>query len=68
MNFITKKLDEWGIDINLCRDQIYDGAANMAGCISGLQKRVKDKSSTAVFVHCATGNLNLVLSDACTSE
>lgn len=42
--------------------QSYDGAAVMAGQLTGLQARVKEKFKHAIFVHCLAHRLNLVLS------
>ncbi|CAI6359485.1 unnamed protein product [Macrosiphum euphorbiae] len=35
----------------------------MAGCISGVQKRIKDMCPRAHFFHCASHRLNLVIND-----
>ena len=43
--------------------QTYDGAAVMAGTLSGVQRRLKSKGFThAHFIHCYAHKLNLVLS------
>lgn len=61
-------LREQGLDLTKVRGQAYDGARNMSGHLSGLQKRVKDTcSSKALYVHCCAHNLNLILLDAATS-
>lgn len=54
---IFKKL---GIDIKLCRGQSYDNAANKSGKYYGLQTRIKSYSSNAVYIPCASHNLNLI--------
>ena len=41
--------------------QGYDGASTMAGHLSGVQKRIRDKYPRAIFVHCASHCLNLVI-------
>jgi hypothetical protein len=41
--------------------QTYDGCAVMAGQHNGLQKLVRDKYPSALFVHCYAHKLNLVL-------
>ena len=38
----------------------------MSGIYTGLQARIKEKSSTAEYIHCSNHNLNLVLNDAVT--
>lgn len=45
------------------RGQAYDGAGNVSGKYSGLQKRVREKEERAVFVHCPAHCLNLVIQD-----
>ena len=52
------------LHISNLRGQCYDGAANMAGAISGLQARVKAEEPRAVFIHCTAHRLNLVVRDA----
>ena len=32
--------------------QSYDGASVMSGRISGVQARIRDRISTALFIHC----------------
>lgn len=44
--------------------QSYDGAAVMAGEISGLQTRIRAVCKDAIFVHCYAHKLNLVLSQS----
>ena len=43
--------------------QGYDGAAVMSGCVSGVQKRIRDLVPQAIYVHCHAHCLNLVLVD-----
>ncbi|XP_063749772.1 zinc finger MYM-type protein 1-like [Eleginops maclovinus] len=62
---ILELLEMKGISVNKCRGQGYDGAATMSGVYSGLQKRISDREPNAMYVHCASHNLNLVLNDAC---
>ncbi|KAL4112857.1 hypothetical protein QTP88_016577 [Uroleucon formosanum] len=51
------------LDLNKCVGQGYDGCATMAGCISGVQKRIKDMYPRAHFFHCASHRFNLVIND-----
>ena len=51
------------LKIENVRGQCCDGAANMAGAISGLQTRVKAEEPRAVFIHCTAHRLNLVIRD-----
>lgn len=48
------------IDINNCRGQSYDNAANMSGIYSGLQARLIKISPFASYIPCAAHSLNLV--------
>ena len=41
--------------------QTYDGAAVMAGEVSGLNKRIQDVFPSAIFIHCYSHSLNLTL-------
>lgn len=47
--------------------QTYDGASVMAGHLNGLQTKIKSVSPQAIFTHCYAHNMNLVLSNACSS-
>lgn len=53
-------LSKHDIDINNCRGQSYDNAANMSGIYSGLQARIVKKNPYAYYVPCAAHSLNLV--------
>ena len=57
-------LESNNISIEKCRGQGYDGASVMSGQYTGLQKRIKQKSNNAEYIHCAAHNLNLVLNDS----
>jgi len=41
--------------------QCYDGTYVMSGYLTGLQARVKELASNALFTHCLAHRLNLVL-------
>ncbi|KAL4126405.1 hypothetical protein QTP88_010627 [Uroleucon formosanum] len=49
-----------GLDINDCRGQSYDNAANMSGAYTGLQARIKQHNPLAFYVPCSAHSLNLV--------
>lgn len=53
-------------DINLtkCRGQAYDGASVMSGAYNGVQALLRNDVPSALYVHCASHNLNLVINDA----
>lgn len=56
---ILEKLKELQIDIMDCRGQSYDNAANMSGCYTGLQARIRDLNPLATYVPCSAHSLNL---------
>ena len=43
---------------------LYDGASNMSGVHSGVQKRIRDDQPKALYVHCRNHSLNMALQDA----
>lgn len=57
---VLKVLAELGFDIQNCRGQSYDNAANMAGHYSGLQARLKEHNPLVDYVPCAAHSLNLI--------
>lgn len=58
---VTKVVDDLECSKKLIA-QTFDGAAVMAGHVSGLQTLVKNKYPSATFIHCCSHRLNLVLS------
>jgi hypothetical protein len=46
--------------------QGYDGCSTMAGCVNGVQTRVRAEHPSAVFSHCASHRLNLVINKTST--
>lgn len=66
MEHVTKIID----DLNCSKKvvaQTFDGAAVMAGRVSGLQTLIKKKYPSATFIHCYSHKLNLVLSKSANS-
>jgi hypothetical protein len=63
--YIMRALQEIGVHISNCVSQCYDGAAVMAGHLSGVRKRVTDVNPAAIYIHCHAHQLNLVLVDTC---
>lgn len=61
---ITDVLERFELKLNACRGQCFDGAYAMSGHLSGLQKRIIDHESRAIYVHCSAHSLNLVVQDA----
>ena len=66
-NLIIKTLKEYHIDPMLMVSQRYDGAAVMSGHCSGVQARIRQVASKALYVHCNAHCLNLCLVD-CTKS
>ena len=62
---ILAEVDKYGLDIHKCRGQTYDGAAAMAGCISGVQTQIRAIEPKAVFTHCHAHALNLAVISSC---
>jgi len=67
VNLILETLIKFGIDINKCRGQGFDGASVMSGIHNGVKKRILDIVPNATYIHCNAHNLNLVLSDVARS-
>ena len=65
-NLILAKLQQWGLDLLNCRGQGYDGASNMSSQARGVQGLIARRNPKAVYVHCNSHVLNLVLVKACT--
>lgn len=51
------------LSLSKLRGQCYDGASNVSGNISGLQTRIREEESRALFVHCNAHNVNLAVQD-----
>ena len=56
---VLNELQESGLDIMMCRGQAYDNASTMAGIHSGVQRRIKEINSKALFIPCGNHSLNL---------
>lgn len=52
-----------GLDLTKLCGQGYDGCATMAGKEGGVAKLIRDRHAKAVFFHCASHRLNLVIND-----
>ena len=61
---IKDKLNTFGLTLQNCRGQGYDGAATMIGRLNGVGARIQREESTAITVHCLAHSLNLCLQDA----
>nr|XP_047132531.1 uncharacterized protein LOC101239815 [Hydra vulgaris] len=62
---VLNALQEFGLDIQNCRGQGYDSAGCMAGEYKGVASRIKALNREAIFVHCASHRLSLVVAAAC---
>ena len=62
---IKESFKQLGLDINFLRGQSYDGAGNMAGARSGVSSRILQDHPKALYFHCASHRLNLVIAASC---
>nr|XP_047122992.1 uncharacterized protein LOC124806280 [Hydra vulgaris] len=62
---VLNALQEFGLDIQNCRGQGYDSAGCMAGEYKGVASRIKALNREAIFFHCASHRLSLVVAAAC---
>lgn len=65
---ILKTLKELNIPFKDCRGQSYDNGAKMKGKQKGVQARLLELNSRALFVPCGAHTVNLVVSDAAKSS
>ena len=64
-SLILEKLEQWGLNISHCRGQGYYGALNMSAQVPGVQGLIPQKNPKALYVHCNSHVLNLVIVKAC---
>lgn len=62
-DIVKDVLVRFQLPLEKLRGQCYDGAANVSGKISGLQKRIQEEEDRAIFIHCNAHNLNLAVQD-----
>ncbi|PFX33772.1 Zinc finger MYM-type protein 1 [Stylophora pistillata] len=62
---IVSTLQGLGLEIVNVRGQGYDGAANMSSDNVGVQRRIRERSPKAVYVHCSGHCPSLVISHSC---
>ena len=60
---IKNILARYGLDLQNCRGQGYDGATNISGA-NGVQGHLSAENSKAVYAHCNSHILNLCIVDA----
>jgi len=66
-DLVVKELKEFDC-LNKLIAQTYDGAAVMPSELNGAQAKVKEHATDAIFIHCYAHRLNLVLSQAASSN
>ena len=54
-------LEKMGLNVNICWDQGYDGAANMSSEAVGIQRIIKNSSEKSVYTDCCHHNLVLFI-------
>ncbi|XP_054085764.1 uncharacterized protein LOC128921642 [Zeugodacus cucurbitae] len=64
---IISELETLGINIEDCRGQSYDNAANMSGMYNGLQAKIRNQAPFTFYVPCSAHSLNLVATAAAES-
>ena len=64
-SYIKNLLQRCSVDIKRCVAQTYDGANVMSGRVGGVQKLFTDEVEQAIYVHCYSHRLNLVVVDIC---
>lgn len=61
VSIIKDAFIRFNLELSDLRGQCYDGAANMAGCVSGVQTRIQVEQPKAMFVHCTAHSLILAI-------
>lgn len=62
-NTIIAQLNKFKLNVQNLRGQGYDNGANMVGIVKGVQNRILEINSRALFVPCACHKLNLMVND-----
>ena len=62
---ILDKLTNLNLCVNDCRGQGYDGAGAVAGHVSGLSAHILRLNPKALYTHCFSHRLNLVVTKSC---
>ncbi|KAL4090707.1 hypothetical protein QTP88_025494 [Uroleucon formosanum] len=60
---ILSFLEDSGLNLSKLCGRGYDGCATMAGKVSGVAKLICDRYNKALYFHCASHRLNLVIND-----
>ena len=64
-NEVTDALTTFGLDLQNCRGQGYDGAGAVSGHANGLSALILTENSEALYTHCASHRINLVIGISC---
>ncbi|CAK6981488.1 kDa repressor of the inhibitor of the protein kinase [Scomber scombrus] len=62
---VLSQLGRWG-HVSFLRGQGYDGASTMSGRLGGVQQKIRELQPWALFTHCCSHALNLVVVRGCT--
>ena len=62
---IEHTLEEVGLHLENCRGQGYDGASAMSSQVKGVSGRILTKNPKALYFHCSSHRLNLVVAKTC---
>lgn len=62
---ILSQLEKWGLEIKHLRGQGYGRASTMSGHVNGVQQRIRELQPHALFTHCRSHALNLVVVHRC---
>ena len=60
-DLILKAVADYGLNMEDCRGQAYDGAGNMAGRYNGAARLIQNVHKSALYVHCFSHQLNLCI-------
>jgi hypothetical protein len=60
---ILSFMEDSGFNLSTFCGQGYDGCAIMAGKVGGVAKLIRDQYNIALYFHCASHRLNLVIND-----
>ena len=60
-NEVTEALTNFGLDLQNCRGQGYDGVGAVSGHVNGLSPLTLRENSQALYGHCASDRFNLVI-------
>ena len=64
-NEVTEALSSFGLNLQNCRVQGYDGAGAVSGHVNGLSALILRENSKSLYTHRASHRLNLVTGTSC---